>query len=588
MKKNQNGFLMMVAVVIIVIFSLLSVALVGMMQSSALESKYLQAIPKADALAESGLEQGRANLINSTIASRSTCAALSNTTAVGTGNFVVTDATNAVNLPNPRYAFTTLSTPISAANVITAAAPAAIVVNDTSVFQASGRVLIGREVFAYNRIINATTLNAIGRAQTDSLATSHVTGELVSQFQCMMDSTGSQPVTAPLAIREYQQSVQQPVLFTASGSTTVPAIYRWNSDASELTWQSLTITTPAGKPLNAISALNYHDAWAVGNNLAPSFFFSRLQGNTWTGFTYTDASGLSAHLNGVWSTSSVEAWAVGDVVGHGANAVFSILRWTRNGTNTNNNWCLLSTASGCGGVLVDVTGTSSTARYLYSIETRDTNGDGIADAGYAAGGKEGVNTNNSGVVMSFNGTTWAKVEIGTGSDNVGVIKGLAMTPNGTSEVFFTAPSANGSNTGVVARLRSGVWSFISNITGKMNAVSVIDYNGDGVADFGCAVGDGGRYVFFTGASTFAATTNALVGDTNPNLIGVSVITPTDIWAVGASGARFHYDGSTWTSITTGVATANQINGISAVFPPTKTVGGDITPMVTGPWTEVIN
>jgi hypothetical protein len=107
----------------------------------------------------------------------------------------------------------------------------------------------------------------------------------------------------------------------------------------------------------------------------------------------------------------------------------------------------------------------------------------------------------------------------------------------------------------------------------LNGVSVIDTDGDGWADFGCAVGMNGTIITFN--SNMITTTTTL--PTLPNLRAVVVFSTSDIWTVGDGGVSFHYDGTSWTSVPT--STTNNLYGLSAVFPRQTTLG---------PWTELIN
>ena len=303
--RQQKGFLLIAAVIIIVVFALLSAALVSTILRATESTRYLHAIPEATALAESGLDLARKSLTITDLSTRQTCAGLDTTTALVTGNSITGTATNSVN--NPRYAYATLATAI--ANSTT---PTTIIVNDTSVFALDGWVLIGREVFQYERIANATTLAGVSRAQDGTEASAHIVGNVVSQYQCSIAGIGHAPGTNPKAIREYQQGMRQPLLFAAGQNGT---ILRWNGPTTELLWASQASGTALD--LHAISALNYHSAWAVGDQTSAGFTFVRLQGNTWT--PAFAALGSETNLYGVDATSDNEAWAVGERTGGKCN-----------------------------------------------------------------------------------------------------------------------------------------------------------------------------------------------------------------------------------------------------------------------------
>ena len=571
--QKQSGFLIMAAAVIIVIFGLIAAFLVSMLLRSSEGTIYLGASTQAEALAESGLQQGAANLTDDILATRQTCTGLSATQSISTGSFNVTAASDAANLVNPRYAFATLSGGITAG-----ATPTTLTVNDSSVFAPQGRVLIGREVFRYARIANAITLAGVVRAQDTSVATVHPSGALVSQYQCMMDSIGSAPGVAPFGVRQYQQGMQAQTLFAVGNNG---RITRWNTDTNELAWQD--DSPPGAQRLNGVSVLNYHDVWAVGDRQnASNYFLVRLQGNTWSTFTVPGASPLAQNLQGVHTTSEYEAWAVGIRAGTGGSRSFNLLRWVRDGSNSNNNWCKLPNQSLANGtcastaITVNETGIANKQKFLYSVVTRDTNNDGFANYGLAVGGQDGARGGargpNRGVVLQYNGTQWTPLTL-LANQAIGRLYGVALTPNGTSEAFFVGRSSGNNSQGKLVRLRSGVWTVVTT-TRRMYAVSVIDTDGDGIADFGCAVGDAGQIITFD--SNGILTNVTLSG--NQDFLGVSVISPTDIWAVRSNGSAYHYDGISWIQElpnTSGV----RLNGVSGAFPTLSPVSS---------WHDVVN
>ncbi len=554
--KQQRGFLTIAAVVMIVIFGITSAMLVSMFIRISSSTTYLAETKKSIALAESGLQQGVKTLTMSTITSRQSCVGLSNTTGLGTGSFSVIRATDTANSINPRYAFSTLSGAITAG-----ATPTTLAVSNSSVFASQGgRVLIGREVFQYQRIANATTLAGVTRAQDGTLASAHDSGTQLSQYQCTMASTGTSPTSSPLGVREYHQAIQQPVIFTAGAAGT---ILRWNSDANELTWGSMS---PGTFVFNGISVLNYHAAWAVANsNGTTSYRFSRLQGNAWinTNLALTQ----SRNLSGVYATSDKEAWAVGAL---GQGNTFTLMLWTRDAGNSDTNWCKVS----CGGKTVSTTGTTAAARVLFAVKAIDTNGDGFADIGYTAGGQAGTGANNRGLILSYNGSAWANFALPATTNRIGQLSGLDMLS--ANEAYFVGGSSLNATDGKLFRWRSGAWSAVTTTTTIMNSVSVVDTNGDGLADFGMAVGDTGKVYTFNGS--FAVTGPTTIAGA-ANLQGVVVLSATDAWAVDSAGNRFHYDGSSWVTLNTGVATGSSLNGVSAVSPKNSPISS---------WYDLIN
>ena len=544
---------MVTAVVIIVVFALLSAALVSIFLRSSEATLRLQAIPKAAALAEGGLDQAGRNLIQANLSARQTCVNLATTTTLSTGNSIAARASNIAN--NPRYAYAVLT-----AAIPNNTSPTTITVADSSVFAPDGWVLIGREVFQYSRIADVTTLAGVMRAQDGSVASEQVVGATVSQYQCYIAGIGQSPATNPVSIREYQQGMRQPVLFAVGQSGTV---LRWNAETAELAWASQASGTTLD--LYAVSALNYHEAWAVASQSSSAYQFARLQGNApW--LPIAAALGNAVDLLGVDATSSKEAWAVGRKQGNNT----TILRWVRNANNDSTNWCSASLSS-CPGITMTEASIKNSQKDIYAVKTYDLNGDGFADMGFAVGG----NSDNSappadkgGVIWYYSGTGWGPITKAPLSfilpENVDLLSGLDITPNGNAaplEAFFVGQ--NMISGGELLRLRivngAAVWVAI-NPAQTLHAVSVEDTNGDGLADFGCAVGSNGLVVFFDSAMnpTYTTLTN------NPNLNGIVVINSSDIWVIGDGGVSFHYDGTSWTSMAT--TTSNNLNSLSAVFP----------------------
>ncbi|MDX2345590.1 MAG: hypothetical protein QNK11_01755 [Legionella sp.] len=554
--SQQKGFLLVAAVILIVAFALLSAALVSTVFRTTESTLYLQSIPAAGALAESGLDQAKKNMTLTNLGTRQTCVGLASSVNLTTGKSLSGLGSNTTN--NPRHAYATLSTAI--ANNTT---PTTITVNDSSVFAPNGWVLIGREMFQYDRIANATTLAGVSRAQDGTEASIHVTGVLVSQYQCLIAGVGHVPAANPKGIREYQQGMHQPILFTAGNTGT---ILRWNGPTSELLWAAENSGT--AQNLHAISALNYHSAWAVGDRTSAGFMFSRLQGNVWTAFFAP--LGSETNLYGVDAVSEREAWAVGERTG---GNVITILRWERNATNDSSNWCRLP----CAGKTLTSPGVQPIQKSVYGLKMLDLNGDGFADVGFGVGGSHDQSS-KEGVVWYYSGTGWSPIDKAPLNyafpADISRLVGVDITRDGSNapkEVFFAGRSG-GSSGGKLLRLRivsgAAVWVIVDT-TEDLEAVSIVDTNGDGFADFGCAVGNNGTVITF---DSNMATTVTTLPTGNNTLRSVFVLSPSDIWVVGDNGIRFHYNGTTWVSLTNNVTTGVALNGLSGVFHPSTGLG----------------
>ena len=113
-----------------------------------------------------------------------------------------------------------------------------------------------------------------------------------------------------------------------------------------------------------------------------------------------------------------------------------------------------------------------------------------------------------------------------------------------------------------------VWSPLSSATSpsipadistnqNLNAVHVIDTNGDGLGNIGFAVGNSGIILQYNGTNWVAATSPVAT-----NMMGVFVVSASEAWAVGASGDILKWNGSTWTlNNSTSTQTLNAVSMI---------------------------
>lgn len=575
--NKQHGFLSLAGVVIIIIFGLLSAYLASMFIRSSTSSTYISSSKQQASLAETGLEVGLANLTLANIGTgstnRSSCAGLSvPITSLSTGAYTVYSANNF----QPYFVSNTLNTTIPASGTVST-----ITLNSASSFAPFGRVLIGREVFLYTGV-SGSTLTGVQRAQDNTTATLHTggsstTGAIVSQYQCTLEANAAGPdASSPYARRLSRQDVQQPMLIGV-GVTHANA---WNPSTAELGWADMGLPTTTNT--NGVDALNYHDAWAVGDKVSggTKYFVRRLQGTTWTQSvitapgTGTRQQAKAQNLNAVYATSGEEAWAVGNAASGAVIATASqlnILHWLRS-TNT---WCVVPlSGTTCDSKLISETGvnTGNNTPSLFAVKTVDTTGSGLASIGYAAGGK----TNSYSFIMQYNGTTWSLLSSPALPANSGQINGLDFPLNGASnpkEVYFVGQTTTNNVSRIIKyNVTAGTMSLIGNgtTTQNMNAVSVIDTNGDGLADFGCAVGNNGIYTFFNSSSFTASYRQIAAGAT---LNAVKVLSTSDVWAFGFNSAGnavgYHYNGTSWNLVgTVPNAATSDFSGMTAIFPRT--------------------
>jgi hypothetical protein len=168
---------------------------------------------------------------------------------------------------------------------------------------------------------------------------------------------------------------------TCSKGNATLTVLRWNGTA----WSALSSTTTPKVPAAATTNQNLNDVKMLdtsGNGTAnlgfavgAAGFILQYNGTAFTKVT----SPTTQALNGVFITSTTEAWAVG--------AAGVIIKW--NGTS----WSSV---------------TSPTTNALNSVKMIDSNNNGTADFGCAAG--------NNGTILFYNGTTWSVSNTGSTSN----------------------------------------------------------------------------------------------------------------------------------------------------------------------------
>lgn len=556
--KKEFGYLMLTAAVIIVIFGILSATLVSMFILTGIGTAHLDAAKNALFLAESGLQVGKKNLPD--LNNPQTCATLSNTTSLATGSFTVGGET-------------AFGSSQLLGNILKGDTPTTLQINNSAGLSTFGWVMIGSEMFTYygNNLLG--TLFNVQRAQYGTSAVDHSDGDLVSQYQCVITSTGNSPENNPLGTRKLQLSISPgTILYTVGSGGT---ILNWDGKA----WGAQA--SPFSFQYNEVSILNYHTGWAVANNgltqnsPQPWFFrIAKLTTNGWADSSFQNELGVN--LNAVFTTSDKEAWAVGDRLlagGPGPGNKPTILRWT-----ASNGWCLSPIApatSSCGAKPVSVVQAVS-QRFLYAVKVLDTDGDGFGNFGIAAGGQTGTGT--AGLILEYNGTQWTPISMAGGS--YAQLSGLDIIANGNNtpkELFIVGnkiplgnPNQPATN-GVILRRQNNVWTEVT-AAKPLIAVSMLDTDSDGIANFGMAVGTEGMVYYYNGSSwTAMAEFSASI-----DLTSVIVLSTTEAWAVATNGNRYHYNGSTWTLRNTGAGAAN-LNSISGLYasPPNVSFWSDV-------------
>jgi len=277
--------------------------------------------------------------------------------------------------------------------------------------------------------------------------------------------------------------------------------------------------------LTGVSAVSSSDAWAVGNDPGVALHWN---GTRWARTAIPHSSSVSA-LNGVSALSASDAWAVGargDV-----STTTLALHW--NGTA----WARVATPSP--GRFIDLTSVSAASH---------------ADA-WAVGIRPAL-------ALHWNGTRWVQTAVPhlAGSALLGVsalsardawavgvhtagkiAKTLVLHWNGMAWARVASPNVNGNGEllGVAALSPTDAWAVGDYTAGKDIKTLVLHWNG--MAWARVASPSPGR------------------SPLNDSLSGVSVLSASDAWAVGASGhghTQFspqrtlvlHWNGSRWTQV----------------------------------------
>ncbi|MDO8705843.1 MAG: hypothetical protein Q7J84_12945 [Sulfuricaulis sp.] len=343
-------------------------------------------------------------------------------------------------------------------------------------------------------------------------------------------------------------------------STVTPALLRWNG----VTWSDASGLLASGinRDLRAVTVLSYADSWVVGETgggaVAPCLD-NRARIGRWDGASWTcsASSPSNRNLNSVSAVSYNDAWAVG--------AGGSIVRW--NGVA----WSEQNAAQ------------NITARELHGVHALGSAEIWMTGRNENAGGK--TCGNPSAIVLRYTGA-WScqntgaanrryrsifmfpdGMDAGTQPDDGWIVGDLAG--NDFSIFRWNNPVANQWNN----------QSFTDNTNReRLNSVTMLDTDGDGLGDDGWAVGRR-RNNYLTilrwnhACAGGAATGTWVVCSINPgaaalrqHLNAVSCVHARECWAVGNGGLILYWNGANWTvhpqsGGLPGVLTTANLNGI---------------------------
>ncbi|OGT45844.1 MAG: hypothetical protein A3E83_00510 [Gammaproteobacteria bacterium RIFCSPHIGHO2_12_FULL_41_20] len=525
--QRQQGYFLFIAVIFILVIGIMGSLIAYMFSNKAPISVAEQNGLKAFYIAESGLEIGARLLTMPNITGtpiRLACSSITGSAAItnaslGDGTFTITTINS-----SPIYTMNTLSAAISS-SVTT------IPVSGISGFASQGRIMIDRELMDYASI-SGNSFIEVTRGTGGTTAASHANSTSISQYQCSFNiQSGIPNLTSPVAQRNIQTNVQLQEGWTVgnrSGNNFV--LSRWNRP-TEIAWTNVTVAGGNdASNLNSVNMLSNAEAWAVGNRTNNHLIFLHWNGSAWSLSTLTGCSGQD--LLGVSAVSSQEAWATGvryreNCAGSGPRR-YTIARWD------GSTWSLLTPASS-----PSIPADNTSNQTLNAIHVIDTDNDGIGNIGFAVG--------DNGTILQYDGSNWTSATSPVTNNLFGVYA-----------VSATEAWAVGAS-GRILKWNGSSWSTVTSpVTTTLNAIKMVDTDGDGTANFGLVAANSGRILSYNGS------TWSFVDLGGTNLFSVDIINQNDAWVAGASGTTMHWDGSTWTEIESG--TNNRLNGISVIGP----------------------
>lgn len=311
-RHDQQGFLLISAVIMIVLIGLISSTMIYFSLTSA--GTYLSIKEKGQSLniAQTGLEKVKMLISNPPSAGKAisclgadTDSAVNNINILG-GQFSVSSSTssplqgNNIELQNPLNSTDTT-----------------IRVNDAAPLPQSGQIMIGLEKINYDGKSGDQLLNA-QRGQDGTQAVSHRNQTPVTMHVCTLHVTGQYPATnlgakSTLSLKTGTNDVW----VSGNSNTGEPIAARWNGSS----WTDHSADFVSSDQLENMTKVSYHDLWIAGqdNDSAAVFHWG---GNNWA--QPSDGPDSGSLLNDVSCISHDVCYAVGN-----QRTLFSINR---------NNW----------------------------------------------------------------------------------------------------------------------------------------------------------------------------------------------------------------------------------------------------------
>jgi hypothetical protein len=314
-------------------------------------------------------------------------------------------------------------------------------------------------------------------------------------------------------------------------------------------WQN---PLPQGNTLNGIWGSRADDVWAVGNGGT----ILHWGGSAWTAVP----SGSTAHLRAAWGSSSSDVWAVGSAgttlhwdgsawakVASGSTVQLNGL-W---GSGRDDVW-----AVGAGGTILRWRG----ARWEdagknggpSNVVTKDLNGvwgNGLDDVWAVGQFDQTVDpASRHRTMLHWDGSAWTNLdpESGYGNSRPDL---TCVWGNGPGDVWMGELSSD--MNGSLRHWVGAGWAVVNPVFG-VSAGAYRGVWGTGPDDV-WAVGDGGQILQIFLIPGYFQTSRRVPSDTTNGLCGVWGSAANDVWAVGEAGTIVHWDGTAWTSASSGGA-----------------------------------
>jgi len=515
--KQQQGYLMLVAVLLVMVIGFLGVAVALFVAGGSNSTIDFQFAEAAYDLAVSGLEHASHKLLNTTIANRSTCASglnLSNT--LTTGAYTATSA-------GPYF----VSSPTTLNGALTASATTIPVVS-TANYQSSGRMMIDQEMMSYGSVDTTDFLN-VKRGADGTTAATHASGAAIGQYQCTVTGLGGVPsLTAPAhpgdpygkrTLQKYV-TLQDGWLVGQHTAGHVMDMAHWNYP-TESQWSNSSTTLTFDVDLSSIYMLSNVDGWAVGSAASSNMTIFHWNGSTWSQVLPSVA--LNVSLNGVFCNASNDCW----VVGQNNSNYPTIEHWD------GSSWSRVLLSAQL----------NVTLQSVYCNNTNDC---------WAVG----QNNSNYPTIVHWDGTSWTHV-LPTAQVNVTL---YGVSCNSTSDCW--AVGQNNSNYPTIEHWNGTNWSRVLP-TAQVNQTLNDVYCNSSSDCWAVGVHLAGAILFIEHWNGTNWSSVSVSSGANIDLNAIGCFNSNDCWAIGQNSYLVHWDGSTWTQYSVaGTFPSVQLYGIS--------------------------